>query len=76
MWIVDKKQLIKWIIASTARGLAFVLVSWLGMSAASSQETAGQIASGAGAVVVAIISIVTSVKGRKKILAETPPEKK
>ena len=74
MFIVDKKQTIKWATAAIARGIAWALAGWLGMESTLATETGTQIGTGIGALVLAGISIWTSTKGRKKIL-DTPPPK-
>ena len=73
---MDKAQTMKWIVAALTRGIAFALAGWLGMSASTSQSTGGMIANAIGGLVLAGISIYTSTKGRKKILATKPPRKK
>ena len=70
---MDKKQLIAWIVAAVARGLAWGLSGWLGFEATQADELGGQIANGAGAIALAVVSIVTSIKGRKALLATEPP---
>ena len=70
---MDKKQVIQWIVAAAARGGAWALAAWLGFEATESQELGTTIAESLGALVLAGISIWTSIKGRKK-LAETPPK--
>ena len=72
-WINDNKQVMKWLVAAGARGIAFILATWLGMSAKESGLTAQGVAEAVGALVVAGVSIYTSYKGRKKLKAEFPP---
>jgi len=71
-WMNDNKQVMKWLVAALARGIAFILVAWLGMSAKESGVTAQGIAEAVGALVVAGVSIYTSYKGRKTLKAEPP----
>ena len=71
-WITDHKQVVGWVVAALARGIAFILATWLGMSAAESGLTAQGIAEAVGALVVAGVSIYTSCKGRKALKAEPP----
>jgi len=70
---MDNKQVMKWVVAATARGVAWALVAWLSMDAAQSQSLGLGIAEALGALAVAGISIWTSCKGRKKLKAEFPP---
>ena len=72
-WIADHKQVVKWIVAAGARGIAWALAAWLGMSATESGTTAQGIAEAVGALVVAGVSIYTSYRGRKALKAEFPP---
>jgi len=69
---MDKKQVMQWIVAALARGIAFILAGWLGLEAAESESLGMGLAQGLGAVAVACVSIYTSYKGRKKLKAEFP----
>ncbi len=70
---MDKKQLIKWTVPIVARGLAWALAVWLGMTAAQAGDAATKIASSIGTMVLVGVSVWTSVTGRKKLLATPPP---
>jgi len=71
-WLIDNQQVVKWIVAAAARGIAWALVGYLGMSVAESGATAQGIAEAVGALVVAGVSIYTSYTGRKALKAEPP----
>lgn len=71
---MDKKQIIAWLLPIAARLIAGYLTVKLGMDAAEADSHAGAIANAAGALVLAGVSIYTSVKGRKKLLAQEPPK--
>lgn len=71
-WLTNNTQVVKWIVAAIARGIAWALVGWLGMSATESGTTAQGIAEALGALVVAGVSIYTSYTGRKALKAEFP----
>jgi len=71
---MDHKQLIAWLVPILARGVAWVLAAKLGFEAAESQDLATQIGSAIGALVLIGLSIYTSLKGRKKLLATVPPK--
>jgi len=64
---MDNKQVITWIAAAAARGIAWVLAAKLGLDATQSTSLATTIAEAAAALVIAGISIYTSVKGRKTL---------
>ena len=72
-WLTDNKQVVTWITAAAARGIAWALAAWLGMDAVESGATGLGIAEALGALTVAGISIYTSYKGRKVLKAEFPP---
>lgn len=72
---MDKKQLMAWLIPIVARGIAWILAAKFGMDAIESGVTATGIAEAAGMLALAGVSIYTSVKGRKKLLATEPPVK-
>jgi phosphotransferase system glucose/maltose/N-acetylglucosamine-specific IIC component len=71
---VDKKQLIKWLIPIIARGLAWFFAVKLGLAAAQAESEAAAAAQAIGALVLAVVSVYTSVKGRKKLLAHRLPD--
>jgi hypothetical protein len=71
---MDKKKVIEWVVAAVARGIAWFLAGKLGIEAAQSNELGVTIAGALTALVVAGISIYTSVKGRGKLLAAEPPK--
>jgi len=71
---MDHKQLIAWLVPVVARGVAWILAAKLGFEAAESQDLATQIGSAVGALALVAVSIYTSVKGRKKLLATPPPK--
>lgn len=68
---MNKSIVIKWIVAAITRGTAWGLAGWLGMEATQAGETSGQIGNAVAALILAGLSIYTSLKGRKKLL-ETP----
>ena len=69
---MDKKQLIAWLVPIIVRGVAWILAARLGFEAAEAQDLATQIGSALGALALVGVSIYTSVKGRKKLLATEP----
>jgi len=71
---MDKKQVIAWLVPIVVRGVAWILAAKLGFTAAESQDMATQIGSALGALALVGVSIYTSVKGRKKLLAAEPPK--
>lgn len=71
---MDNRQIIHWIAAATARGIAWFLACKLGLEAARSAELGTALAEALTAVAVSCIAIYTSVKGRRKLL-ETPATK-
>ncbi len=73
---MDKKQLILWLAAILGRGVAWILTAKLGMAAAEAGTTAEGIGAALGALALAGVTIYTSVKGRQKLLATEPPQKK
>ena len=70
---MNKTQLLKWLVPIVARGLAWILAAKFGMDAAAAKLDATSAAEALGALVLVGVSVYTSVKGRKKLLA-TPPE--
>jgi len=71
---MDNKVLIAWVIGLVTRGIAWVLAAKLGMDSLESQSLAGQAANGIGAILLVAISVYSSVKGRKTLLATPPPK--
>jgi len=71
---VNKRQIIQWIAAAGARGIAWFLAGKLGLEAARSDELGMALAEALAALAVSCIAIYTSVKGRRKLL-ETPTPK-
>ncbi len=72
---MDKAQVIKWIVPAVARGIAWFLAGKLGIEAAQANSWALAGAEALGALALISISIYTSVKGRKVLLATEPPKK-
>lgn len=70
---MDKKQVIRWLVTIIARGLAWILAAKLGLEAAQAQNEATAAAEAVGALILVAISVYSSVKGRKKLLASEPP---
>ena len=70
---MDSKQLIKWLLPIVARGLAWVFAAKLGLAAAEAQSEAAAAAEALGALALVAVSVYTSVKGRKTLLARQPP---
>ncbi len=71
---MDSKQVIAWLVPIVARGIAWILAAKLGFTAAESQNLATQIGAALGSLALVGVSIYTSVKGRKKLLATEPPK--
>lgn len=71
-WITDNKQTIAWLTAIVGRGIAWILAAKLGLDATESGATGLGIAEALGALVLGGVSIYTSLKGRKKLLATEP----
>ena len=72
---MDKAKVIQWIAAAAARGIAWFLAGKLGMEAAQSNELGLALAEALAALVIVGVSIYTSVKARKVLLATEPPKK-
>jgi len=70
---MDHKRFIAWLVPIVIRGIAWVLAAKLGFAAVESQSLATQIGNALGALALVGVSIYTSVKGRKKLLATEPP---
>jgi hypothetical protein len=70
---VDNKQVIQWITAAAARGIAWVLAGKLGLAAATADDLSTTIAASLAALAVAGFSIYSSVKGRRQLLLTDPP---
>ena len=73
-WIVDNAKVIQWIAAAAARGFAWFLAGKLGLEAAQSNELGTALAGALAALVIAGVSIYTSVRARKVLLAKKPPK--
>lgn len=71
---MDKKQLIRWLVPIIARGLAWFFAVKLGLEAAQAEGEAAAAAEAIAALALVAISIYTSIKGRKKLLTQHPPE--
>ena len=71
---MDKKQLILWLAGIVGRGIAWILTAKLGMEAVEAGTAAEGIGAALGALAIAGISIYSSVKGRKTLLAKEPPK--
>ena len=71
---MNKTQLLKWLVPIVARGLAWIFAVKLGMAAAEADTAAVASAEALGALVLVGVSVYTSVKGRKKLLAAEPPK--
>jgi hypothetical protein len=69
---MDKKQLILWLAGIVGRGIAWILTAKLGMAATEAGVTGVGIAEALGALALFGISIYSSVKGRKALLAAEP----
>ena len=72
---MDKKQVIVWAVWAIGRGLAWVLAAKFGMDATEAQGQGAAAANALGAVALVVLSLVSSIKGRKAILATEPPAK-
>lgn len=64
---MDNKQVIAWIGAAVARGIAWVLAAKCGLDAAQADSEAAVIANALVALALAGVSIYSSVKGRRKL---------
>ena len=73
---MDNKQVIQWITAAAARGIAWVLAGKLGLAAATADDLSTTIAASLAALAVAGFSIYSSVKGRRQLLLTDPPQTK
>jgi hypothetical protein len=65
---MDKQQVIKWVVAAAARGVAWFLAGKLGVDATQSGELGTSIAEALPALAVAGIAIYSSVRGRRRLL--------
>ncbi len=74
MWLVDKKQVIAWLVPIVARGIAWILSAKLGMTAAESTDAATQAGAAIGSLALIALSVYSSVKGRKALLMQEPPK--
>jgi hypothetical protein len=70
---VDNKAVIKWIVSALGRGVAWFLAVKLGIESVQADSLGLSIAEALGALVVAGISIYSSVAGRRKLLEADPP---
>ncbi|KKM65420.1 hypothetical protein LCGC14_1491430 [marine sediment metagenome] len=68
---MDTKQIVKWLIPVIARGLAWVLAAKLGLDAAQVKLDAATAAEALGALALVGMSIYSSLKGRKDLLAKS-----
>jgi len=73
---VDNKQVIEWITAAAARGIAWVLAGKLGLAAATADELSMTVAAALAALAVAGFSVYSSIKGRQTLLMTDPPASK
>jgi len=71
-WLTDNKQVMAWVAGAGARGIAWFLAGRLGFEATQSTELGTGIAEALAALVIAGISIYTSIQGRKKLNATAP----
>jgi hypothetical protein len=71
---MDKKQVIVWVGAAVARGIAWALAAKLGYDATTAQSTAAGITDALIALTLAGISIYSSYRGRKALLNTLPPK--
>ncbi len=71
-WITNNKRTVAWLTAALARGIAWVLVAKLGLDATESGATAQGVSEAVIALIVAGVSIYSSVQGRKRLKAEDP----
>ena len=65
---MDNKVLVGWGVKAIARGLAWVGAAWLGMEAAAAQSQSLAAAEALGALALVVISVITSLKGRKTLV--------
>jgi len=70
---VNKAETIRWIITAALRLLAGYVAIRFGKEAVAA-DTWAALGNGLAAVVIAVISIITSVKARKTLLNAEPPE--
>ena len=71
---MDKKALIGWLVGIAARGLAWVFAAKLGLDAAEARSEAAAAAEAVGSLVLVAVSVYSSVTGRRRLLAQTPPK--
>jgi len=71
---MDNAKVIQWVATAAARGIAWFLAGKLSLEAAQSNELGTAIAQALAALVIAGVSIYTSVKARDKLLATPPPK--
>lgn len=72
---MDKAKVIQWITTAAGRGIAWFLAGKLGLEAVQSNDLGMALAEALAALVIAGVSIYTSVKARKVLLATYPPKK-
>jgi len=65
---MDNKTLITWLTGIVARGVAWFFAVKLGMETVQAESNASMIANAVGALVLAGISIYSSLKGRKTLV--------
>ena len=70
---MDNKTVILWVVGIVVRGIAWILAAKLGLDAVESKTLAAQVGEGLGALLIAAVSIYSSVKGRKVLLNTEPP---
>ena len=71
---MDNAKVIQWVATAAVRGIAWFLAGKLSLEAAQSNELGTAIAQALAALVIAGVSIYTSVKARDKLLATPPPK--
>ena len=71
---MNRKELIQWLTGILARGMAWFFAVKLGLAAAEAHSAATTAAEALAAVALAAISIHSSIKGRKTLLNQPPPQ--
>jgi len=70
---MDKALVVRWVAGIVARGIAWVLAAKFGLDAATSQADAQSVAEALAALALVAVSVYSSIKGRKALLAAEPP---
>lgn len=69
---MDKKQLMKWLGGIAGRGIAWFFAVKLGVEASQASSWGAAAGQAIGSLILVGLSVYSSVKGRKKLLAAAP----